>query len=325
MPHIDINELHKERNKRSSVRSDIYNNILAKCHNKIKSIAKLSDVCCCFFEVPAYVYGLPSYNLMECIYYIIKELMEDGFKVEYAEPNILLVTWYSKPKRKTLDQLTKETRLPTTDNTRKTTQYHSRTGSLYHDGLSEMEVKSNQIFKDDNNQPLRPKIIPANIGKTVSRNINRNRNDDISFTRENRTFADFNPTGNSRNSGPSDPFSNFGNGDDFKTLSFNSDPTSRKRKPKQGGGFYGYDNSKNNSKTNQSINNTSGGIKREGFRSLYNDSAQDSTYSQLKQNKSNDMFKPVSLDSLNDDINFVRNRSKTPEPDSGNNIGFSAF
>ena len=67
MPHIDINDLHRERDKRTAVRNEIYDKVLLRCHSKIKSISKLSDICCCFFEVPAYIYGLPSYNQIECI------------------------------------------------------------------------------------------------------------------------------------------------------------------------------------------------------------------------------------------------------------------
>ena len=112
MPHININDLHKDRDKRNTIKNDIYLKVLARCHSKIKSISKLSDLCCCFYMVPAYIYGLPSYNQIECVYYIVKELMDDGFKVQYVEPNILFITWYQKPAKKTLSQVVDKAGLP---------------------------------------------------------------------------------------------------------------------------------------------------------------------------------------------------------------------
>jgi hypothetical protein len=317
--HININDLHKERDKRSAVRSTIYSRILQRCHSKIKSISKLSDICCCFFEVPAYEYGLPTYNQIECVYYVIKELIDDGFKVEYVEPNILFVTWYEKPKQKTLAEISGSLRLPVNDlNLKNTNSYHQKKNSLYHDGLSELELKSNHIFQDNYSQKPR-------------------RSQD--FNKQNKTFADFNPTRSSPGQ------------DNFKTLSFDSNPMnigSRRRNTRHANNNYNTKNSNNydTRNTNNNINNKNyddknrrnndngfigynnndkNNIKTDGFRSLFDDSKQNSTYNQINQQKSDNIFKPVSLKTLDNDINYLQGRSTTPEPDTSHNIGFSPF
>ncbi len=101
--HLNIDELYIDRNKRRLVKFDIFDTILKRCHTKIKYVAKKSDMCACIYQVPSFLYGLPSYNLFECVYYIIRELVRDGFTVKYAEPDILFITWYSKEEKKKMN------------------------------------------------------------------------------------------------------------------------------------------------------------------------------------------------------------------------------
>lgn len=315
MPHIDINDLHKERDKRTSVRSEIYNKVLARCHSKIKSIAKLSDICCCFFEVPAYIYGLPAYNQIECIYYVIKELIDDGFKVEFAEPNILFVTWYDKPKRKSLAEITNQTRLPVHYDAReKRTQNYNVNNSLYHDGLSELEIKSNQIFNNPNDNLNRNSRNSNNL-RGIGNNSRKSKQP--SFSRENRTFIDFDPTFNMNDTNNSSNNSNNNynnislndlnlNNDDFKSFSINSNPT------KKTSGRRGY------SPTLSYENKPK--IKREGFRSLFDDSARETSYKKMNNN-----INEMSLDDLDRELGFSPKKSNSPTPQQGNNFGFSPF
>jgi hypothetical protein len=52
----------------------------------------------CFGEnsIPEFIIGLPLYSLTECKDYIIRKIGKNGFKIEFFEPNILLIKWFPK-------------------------------------------------------------------------------------------------------------------------------------------------------------------------------------------------------------------------------------
>jgi hypothetical protein len=311
MPHLDINELHREKDKRFAVRNEIYNKVLMRCHNKIKSISKLSDICCCFFEVPAYMYGLPAYNQIECIYYIIKELMDDGFKVEFAEPNILFVAWYDKPKRKSLADIAFSSKMPMhnpNNSGLNQTKNYNVNNRLYHDGLSELEVKTNKIFNDELYNPRKDinhqsKNIGLQFNKINRPNTENNKIKDVNFSRENRTFVDFNPG----KSEPKIPISN-----NFKTINMYGDNNNDDNNDNNIKSF-----SFNNGSNNSSKNNTS--IKKDGFRSLFNDNTN------INQPVPRKKFSDISLSDIDKELGL--DRPNSPVASNGNNSGngFSMF
>ena len=57
--------------------------------------------CWCFYIIPKFIYGIPLYNLEECLNYIVSHLNKNGFMVNYTHPNLLLISWVnaSKPKK----------------------------------------------------------------------------------------------------------------------------------------------------------------------------------------------------------------------------------
>lgn len=94
---LSINQLHKEINDRENKKRNVYEKILKLCYQKIINVNKKNNDCNCFFNCPEYIYGLPLYNLMKCTIYIMEDLIEKGFKVEYYHPNILYIDWKQKP------------------------------------------------------------------------------------------------------------------------------------------------------------------------------------------------------------------------------------
>ena len=95
---LDINKLHKEIEKREERKNKVYEMILHKVHMRIVGINKKSSDCYCFFVVPSFIFGVPLYDMNNCIIYIMKDLTDRGFKVEYTHPNLLYINWISKPK-----------------------------------------------------------------------------------------------------------------------------------------------------------------------------------------------------------------------------------
>ena len=94
---INISDLHREQDKKEEARLEIYTNILDKVHQKIKLTSKTSTDKFCFFSVPTYVYGLPLFDVNNCILFLTKKLTDNGFNIRYTHPNLLLISWLEKP------------------------------------------------------------------------------------------------------------------------------------------------------------------------------------------------------------------------------------
>ena len=92
---IDINDLHRKSREQRDNKIKIYDEVLKKCHHRIKLVSDLTPLNqWCFFLIPKVMFGMPLYNLAECVEYLVKMLSENGFKVAYTHPNLLLITWF---------------------------------------------------------------------------------------------------------------------------------------------------------------------------------------------------------------------------------------
>jgi hypothetical protein len=96
---INIEELHREQDRKEQNKSEIFVTILEKVHQKIKFTSQVSKDKFCFYSVPTYVYGLPLFDINSCIIYLTKTLTENGFDIKYTHPNLLLISWLEKPKK----------------------------------------------------------------------------------------------------------------------------------------------------------------------------------------------------------------------------------
>ena len=96
-PFVNIDELHRQQKEKLERRYAIYEQILNRCHNRIKQVAVNPDnMGFCFYPIPPYVYGVPLYDTKSCIMYIVKSLVSNGFDVRYTHPNLLFISWSGK-------------------------------------------------------------------------------------------------------------------------------------------------------------------------------------------------------------------------------------
>lgn len=97
MSMININDLYLEQQEKEKNKTNIYNNVLQKCHNKILTSSKINPYDqWCFFVIPKFIYGIPLYNQPECINYLATHLTKNGFKITYTHPNLLIITWFKE-------------------------------------------------------------------------------------------------------------------------------------------------------------------------------------------------------------------------------------
>jgi hypothetical protein len=90
---VNINKLRTEVQSRESRKYKTFEKVLENCYQKILNTNKTSDECCCTFICPQVIFGLPLYNLSECITFIMEKLIEKGFETYLALPNHIYISW----------------------------------------------------------------------------------------------------------------------------------------------------------------------------------------------------------------------------------------
>ena len=95
MSQLNIKELYSSINSKNIKRMEVYDDILLKCHKRIKYNSNLERTYC-FFQIPEFIIGVPIYNVNELKIYIINSLKKDGFEYLYVDPNWLFISWFNK-------------------------------------------------------------------------------------------------------------------------------------------------------------------------------------------------------------------------------------
>lgn len=99
-----ITSLHEERNVKDTVKSDVYNIVLNKCIEKILYTNRHTDKTYVIFEVPKFLIGCPLYDMKSCILYLISQLSQNKYMVEFIEPFYLYIDWGSVVQKTTQKQ-----------------------------------------------------------------------------------------------------------------------------------------------------------------------------------------------------------------------------
>lgn len=92
---VKADKLIKEQKKREDKKKETFNKILEKVEKKI-ILASSANYYFTWYSIPQFIIGLPLYSLTECKDYIIRKVDKNGFKIEFFEPNILLIKWFPK-------------------------------------------------------------------------------------------------------------------------------------------------------------------------------------------------------------------------------------
>lgn len=93
---IDIDELYEKKRLADLAKLETYKKILNRIHIRIKNISKrhVTDKCC-WYVIPEIILGIPNFDQPGCIAYVMGELDDNGFDVQYYHPNTLLISWNS--------------------------------------------------------------------------------------------------------------------------------------------------------------------------------------------------------------------------------------
>ena len=90
---ININKLRSEVELREQRKIKIYEKILDLCYQRILNSNKKNDDYSCTYIVPNVVFGLPLYDVNECVSFIMNKLVEKEFNIVYAFPTTIHISW----------------------------------------------------------------------------------------------------------------------------------------------------------------------------------------------------------------------------------------
>ena len=91
---INLDDLYERKKQYDLNTLSIYNKLLNRIHNRIKTASRLkTNENFCTFVMPEVLIGYPNYNVEECLFFIIDKLQTDGFLTRYIHPNLLMISW----------------------------------------------------------------------------------------------------------------------------------------------------------------------------------------------------------------------------------------
>ena len=91
---INLDDLYEKKKQSDIKKVATYNKILKRIHSKIKVTSRQrNNNQCCWYVVPELILGVPMFDHVNCINYIIEKLDENGFRIKYTHPNLLFISW----------------------------------------------------------------------------------------------------------------------------------------------------------------------------------------------------------------------------------------
>jgi hypothetical protein len=96
---INIGNLHQELDDRQAKQNRIYEQVFRRVVDKIKYNNSQSVACQCLYTLPAFMFGVPLYEINACREYIISRLNDHHFYTSYMPPNIIYINWQQRPVR----------------------------------------------------------------------------------------------------------------------------------------------------------------------------------------------------------------------------------
>lgn len=91
---LNLDELTSRHNQTILNRTQIFNDILVSCHNRIKKYSMEFKKNDCLFEPPVFVLGKPPYNYLELTNFIINALRKNGLRAEWlANKRAIYISW----------------------------------------------------------------------------------------------------------------------------------------------------------------------------------------------------------------------------------------
>lgn len=93
-PVLNPASLYKEEAKRDATRIRTYNMILSQIYNKIKAASRIAGGDkAVFYIIPEIIPGTPRFDMGDAVLYIVWNLRNVGYFVEFTYPSALYISW----------------------------------------------------------------------------------------------------------------------------------------------------------------------------------------------------------------------------------------
>ncbi len=93
-PILNPSSLYSQEARRDATRIRIYNSVLQQIYTKVKAIARIpGNEKSLWYVVPEFIPGTPRFDVKDCIVYLVWNLRNVGYQVEYTHPNLMLISW----------------------------------------------------------------------------------------------------------------------------------------------------------------------------------------------------------------------------------------
>ena len=132
MSQLKMHDLFEKSNQKQLKRMEIYDDVLVRCHKRIRYNSQLERTYC-FYQIPEFILGVPLYNINEMKEYIINSLKKNGFQIMYIDPNWIFINWGHQLGMKKLvnKTLKKENKKKEDTHNFKSIDNYRPTGSIY--------------------------------------------------------------------------------------------------------------------------------------------------------------------------------------------------
>ncbi len=93
-PIVNPSALYSQEARRDATRIRIYNSVLQTIYNKIKAVARVpGNEKCLWYVVPEFIPGTPRFDIADAIIYLVWNLRNAGYIVNYTPPTMLHIDW----------------------------------------------------------------------------------------------------------------------------------------------------------------------------------------------------------------------------------------
>ena len=177
---INIEKLRVEVATREDKKLKTFEHILNMCYNKIVNTNKTSRDYNCTFIIPQMIFGLPLFNLDECIKYIMLKLIDKGFAVHLAIPNKLFISWEPESEKQAIIcrqlYLTPSNQYPALTNTDTSNIHHNnkKLNNSSNQKLFTSQKQNNKIYKPINDYKQNISFIDIDNNNNINNNHNDN-------------------------------------------------------------------------------------------------------------------------------------------------------
>ena len=91
---MNIKDIHAIQERRLKRQMESFEIILSNCFKQIrKQVEMFPSKMFFYFDVPEFMLGYPLYKLEDCLMFLVENIKNNGYQVQYIFPRILLISW----------------------------------------------------------------------------------------------------------------------------------------------------------------------------------------------------------------------------------------